>query len=159
MNEPPPIPPMAPLPRDQRNIDEDHLNLLSVFHFVGGGLALWGILFLMFHYEVMRFVMTNQSLWDNQKGGPSPAMFFRIFFIFYVAMGAWLIVSSALNIMSGLFLRRRKNRTFSLVVAGIDCLHFPFGTVLGIFTMIVLLRESVQRLYEGVGQSAPPQRF
>jgi len=31
---------LAPLPRDQRKIDKDHLNLLAIFHFVGAGLAL-----------------------------------------------------------------------------------------------------------------------
>jgi Concanavalin A-like lectin/glucanases superfamily len=30
---------LLPLPRDQRKIDADHLNLLAVFHFVGTGLA------------------------------------------------------------------------------------------------------------------------
>jgi hypothetical protein len=27
------------LPRDQRNIDANHLNLLAIFHFVGAGLV------------------------------------------------------------------------------------------------------------------------
>jgi hypothetical protein len=34
------------------------------------------------------------------------------------------------------------------VVAGINCLHIPLGTVLGIFTIVVLCRESVRELYE-----------
>jgi hypothetical protein len=37
-----PLPPLAPLPRDQRKIDADHLKLLAIFHFVGAGLAVWG---------------------------------------------------------------------------------------------------------------------
>jgi hypothetical protein len=28
---------LPPLPRDQRKIDADHLNLLAIFHFVGAG--------------------------------------------------------------------------------------------------------------------------
>jgi hypothetical protein len=35
-----------------------------------------------------------------------------------------------------------------MVIAGINCLSFPFGTALGIFTLIVLSRESVQALYK-----------
>jgi hypothetical protein len=31
--------PTPPLPRDQRKIDADHLNLPAIFHFVGAGLA------------------------------------------------------------------------------------------------------------------------
>lgn len=148
MNEPPTIPPMAPLPRNQRNVDEDHLNLLSVFHFVAAGFSLLGILFLFMHYTLMHFMFTNPAIWQNQKGGPPPAAFFGIFLIFYVIAGTWLVISGILNVMSGLFLRERKNRTFSFVVAVINCIHVPVGTVLGVFAIIVLSRESVIRLYE-----------
>ena len=34
---------LPPLPRDQRKIDADHLNLLAIFHFVGAGLALLAV--------------------------------------------------------------------------------------------------------------------
>jgi hypothetical protein len=148
MNELPPIPPMAPLPGNQRNVDEDHLNLLGIFHFVGAGLALLGILFLLAHFMVMHFIFMNPELWKDQKGGPPPAAFFGIFIIFYIAGGAFLLACGILNLMSGLFLRERKNRIFSMVVAGINCLHFPLGILLGVFTIIVLCRESVRRLYE-----------
>jgi len=37
---------------------------------------------------------------------------------------------------------------FSLIIAGINCVQFPFGTVLGVFTFVVLLRDSVRELYE-----------
>jgi hypothetical protein len=139
---------MAPLPRDQRKIDEDHLNLLSIFHFVGAGLALLGILFLIAHFMFMHFIFMSPDLWKAQRGGPPPAAFFGIFIIFYIIGGTFLLVMGILNVMSGLFLRERKNRTFSMVVAGINCLHFPLGILLGVFTIIVLCRESVRRLYE-----------
>jgi len=142
------IPPMAPLPRDQRNIDADHLNLLSIFHFVAAGLALLGILFLMVHYTFMHFMFTNPDLWKNQKQGPPPAEIFHVFIWFYIIFGAWFLVSGVLSVMSGVFLRQRKHRTFSLVVAAINCVHIPAGTVLGAFTIVVLVRQSVVALYK-----------
>lgn len=36
---------------------------------------------------------------------------------------------------------------YCLVMAGIECMFMPFGTVLGVFTIIVLMRESVQKLF------------
>jgi hypothetical protein len=36
----------------------------------------------------------------------------------------------------------------SLIVAELNCLQFPFGTVLGEFTFVVLLRGSVIELYD-----------
>jgi len=146
MNNIPPL--IAPLPRDQVAIDADHLNLLSIFHFVGAGLACLGILFLMAHFAAMHFVFTNQALWQDQKQAPPPAAFFKIFIWFYLAMGLWLLASAVLNVLSGVFLRMRKFRTFSFVVAGINCVHIPIGTVLGIFTIVVLTRDSVRELYE-----------
>jgi hypothetical protein len=35
-----------------------------------------------------------------------------------------------------------------MVVAGINCLHIPLGIVLGVFTIIILVRDSVRELYE-----------
>jgi hypothetical protein len=145
------LPPLAPLPRDQRNIDADHLNLLAVFHFVGAGLAVLGMLFLFAHYMFMHAIFANPAMWQNQKQPPPPPELFAMFAIFkwfYVIGGLWLILSMILNILSGLFLRATKHRTFSLVVAGINCLHIPLGTVLGIFTIVILVRESVREMYE-----------
>jgi Na+-driven multidrug efflux pump len=52
-----------------------------------------------------------------------------------------------LTIVSGRNIGQRRARTFSLVVAGINCLWVPLGTALGVCTLIVLMRESVNKLY------------
>jgi hypothetical protein len=139
---------LPPLPRDQRQIDADHLKLLSIFHFIGAGLALLGILFLLVHFAMFQAFFANPKMWENQKQGPPPAEFFAIFKWFYLVMAVWFVGSGILNVISGLCIRARKHRTFSMIVAGINCLHFPLGTVLGVFTIIVLIRDSVRELYE-----------
>jgi hypothetical protein len=142
---------IPPLPRSQHNVDQEHLNLLSIFHFVCAGLAVFGLLFLFAHYTIMHSVFMNPKLWENQKppaSGPPPAIFFKFFLWFYVIFGVWFIASGVLNLFSGFFLRARKRRTFSLVTAAINCLHIPLGTVLGVFTILVLSRESVRQLYQ-----------
>jgi hypothetical protein len=146
------IPPIAPLPNDQRNIDVDHLNLLSIFHFVSAGLGFVGMFFLMAYFAIMHVVFSNPSIWQNQRHGPPPPPeFFLIFHImtwFYLVLALWCMACAILNLLSGIFLRVRKHRTFSFVVAGINCLQIPIGTVLGIFTIVVLTRDSVRELYE-----------
>ena len=137
-----------PLPGERRKRDADHLNLLAIFHFVGAGLALFGILFLLLHFAIMHAVFANPKIWADQKNGPPPAEFFAIFQWLYLFAGVWLFTSLSLNVLSGLFLRARKHRTFSFAVAGLNCLHMPLGTVLGVFTIIVLNRASVRELYE-----------
>ena len=78
----------------------------------------------------------------------APAEFFAFFKWIYLAGGIWFMASCVVNVISGLCLRARKLRTFSLVVAGFNCMHLPLGTVLGVFTMIVLMRDSVRELYD-----------
>jgi hypothetical protein len=36
---------------------------------------------------------------------------------------------------------------FCLVMAGIACIFMPFGTALGVLTIIVLMRDSVRELF------------
>ncbi len=151
MNEPPPIPPMAPLPANQRSVDEDHLNLLSIFYFVSAGLSFFGILALFADYVFLHFFFSNPVFMGNQKGGPPPEAVFGFFLVFFMFFGALLVLLAILNVMTGFFLRERKHRTFSLVIAAIDCMQFPLGTALGVFTIIVLSRESVRKLYEANG--------
>jgi len=38
--------------------------------------------------------------------------------------------------------------TYCLVVAGVECILVPFGTVLGVLTLIVLSKESVKTIFE-----------
>jgi len=121
---------IPPLVRDQRKADADHLRLLSIFHYIGAGLATLGLGFLALHYLFLHAFLDNPDMWRNQKGGvPPPKEFFALFKWFYVIFGAWLVASGIANLLSGVFLGRRKHRTFSLVVAGINCVHIPLGTV------------------------------
>jgi hypothetical protein len=134
------------LAEDLRRKDDDHLKLLAVFHFVLSGLALLGIGFLFLHYSLMSKLMPQFGPWKNGSG--MPVEFGDMLFWYYLIMGAVLVAGCLANLFAGMFLRQRRHRMFCLVVAGFNCLMVPFGTVLGIFTFIVLLRDSVRRSYE-----------
>lgn len=137
--QPPPLP----------SKDAEHLRLLAIFHFVVAGLSILGIGFLIFHYSFMRMIFGNPQIWNNAKQPPpfNPAEFFHIFQWFYIIFGGFMLLGGILTLTSGLFIQRRVHRTFSLVIAGLNCLHFPFGTSLGVFTLIVLTKDSVMQLY------------
>lgn len=59
--------------------------------------------------------------------------------------------------LAGRWLAEHRNWTFCLVVACLNMINQPLGTILGIFTLIVLLRPSVKVLFRG--QSATSQQF
>ena len=137
---------------DQRRRDDEHLRLLSIFHFVVGGLAVAGMAFLCLHFLFFYFVFLNPAMWKGQQDAP-PEEFFHIFMWFYVFAGLFFAAAAVLNALSGWFLRQRTHRTFSLVVAGLDCLQIPCGTILGVFTIVILTRDSVRASYEACRSS------
>ncbi len=145
--------PLAPLLRDQRKVDAEHLKLLAVFHFVFAGLCIVGIGFLFAHWAFLHAFFANPELWKGQNQAPPPKEIFTVFRWFYLIFGILLVLGGVLNLISGLCLRSRRARIFSLIIAGLDILQMPFGTTLGVFTFIVLLRPSVVDLYEA---NTPP---
>ncbi len=146
--EPPPVqpPPFPYVPPPQQN-DAEHLKLLSIFHYVFGGFAVLGIGFLVVHFFLMRMIFTRPEMFANGGGKPPPPEMFQIFMGFYVVGALLLIAMAVANILSGIFLRRRKHRLFSMILAGFNCLQMPFGTALGVFTFVVLQRPTVRHLY------------
>src|SRR5262249_13693013 len=111
--------------------------------------AVLGIGFLALHFMFMRFFFLNPEIWKDQKNPPpfKPEDLFKVLIWFYLIGAVFFLACAVLNLLSGLFLRRRQNRTFSMVVAGINCLHIPFGTILGVMTLLVLGRDSVRKSY------------
>jgi hypothetical protein len=128
--------------------DVEHLRMLAIFHFVSAGLALAGLAFLALHYSVMQAVFADPEMFKNVKGGPPPQEFFAFMKIFYAVGSIWFVLSGVSNLMSAIYMRRRTHRVFSMVVAGFNCLYMPLGTLLGVFTFVVLGRDSVIAMYE-----------
>jgi hypothetical protein len=125
------------------------VKLLAIFHFVFGGLAFVGIGFLCVHYAIMHTVFSNPDIWKSQPQIMPPKAFLDAFIWFYLFMGALLLTGLVLNVLSGMFLLQKRNRLFSLIIGGLNCLQIPFGTALGVFTILVLSRDSVRQLYAG----------
>ena len=136
---------LAPV-RDRRVVDAGHLNTLSTLHYIGAGLALLGLAVIAVNFAVFDTVMKNPAVWKDHPA-PPPAEFFDIFKWVYGALGGLYGLSLVGNLLAGIYLRARKHRTFCFVVAALNTLHVPLGTVLGIFTIVVLGRDSVRSMF------------
>ena len=128
------------------NQDQEHLRLLAIFHYVMAGIT---TLFSMFPllYLGLGLAMIFGGEHFKDKNGPPPEIFGWFLVIFgsvFILLGLTLALLIFLN---GRFLARRTHYTFCQVAAGVECLMMPFGTVLGVFTLIVLSRESVKQLF------------
>jgi len=139
--------------------DEEHLNLLALFHYVVGGIGAVFACFPLIHVGLGVAMLFDSKMLAGANGSPPPA-FAGIFFIllggFLVLLG-WAM--AVCTVVSGRFLGKRKRRMFSFVIAAILCAFMPFGTVLGVFTIIVLSRDSVKSLYDkpSVLGAIPPE--
>jgi hypothetical protein len=129
------------------NDDVQHLKLLTVFHYVLAGItALMGC-FPVFHLAVGIAVLSGHL--ETHPNNPAEATLLGWIFTGAAVVMITLAWSFAIALLcAGRFLQQQRRRTFCLVVAGAECLMMPFGTVLGVFTIIVLLRPSVRQLFD-----------
>ena len=121
---------------------------LTVFHYVLSGLSLMGGVFLSLHYCVMNMTFGHPDVPNGGQNVPFDTyQFFAAFRWFYIAMGLMMAVSVVINLASGYSLFRRKYRVFSIAVASVDCVIAPLGIVLGVFTIMHLVKDSVIEEY------------
>lgn len=125
------------------NQDDEHLRMVSVLHYVWGGLigffSAFGILYAIFGGAAMIFAA-------GEHNGPPVFIgaVFMLFGFFFVLICGSL---SALTIWAGRNLAQRKRYKFCIVMACLACASFPLGTALGVFTLVVLLRPSVKQMF------------
>lgn len=120
--------------------DAEHLRLLAIFHKVVAGLGVLFSLFPAIHLAIGLGIVSGRI--PHQEGD---AAWVGWFFVAFAA--TWIITGltlSACLFQAGRYLQQRRHYTFCLVMAALACMLAPFGTVLGVFTIIVLMRESVR---------------
>jgi len=135
--------------------ESEHLQLLAIFHYVVAGLAALVSFFPLFYSVVGGFLLYAAEHPGPNNQEPPPAFLGWIF----IALGAVFFVVSLTKaictLIAGQWLSRRKGYSFALVMACIECLFVPFGTILGFFTVVALSRESVKALFFGTETPTP----
>jgi hypothetical protein len=132
--------------------DRQYLQLITIFHYVVAGLtALFGCV-PIFHLVIGLSMLFGGFFNEVAVQGTEEAILMTMFGLMFTFLPLLLIVSfwglAVATAVSGYFIQTRQRRLFSIGVAAINCVLFPFGTVLGVFTIIVLVRPSVVALYE-----------
>ena len=131
------------------NKDLDHLKLLGIFHTILGVLAiLFGLAFGILYIALG----ANPNL--EVSGNLSPSNARELLIVVGIVV---LVLSSTygiLMIIAGGMLRKHRGYGFCFFVSILDLLGFP-SLILGIFTLIVLVRPTVKELFKG-GGALPP---
>lgn len=135
-------------------LDQEHLRLLRIGFIVGGGAdALVALVMLL--YVLIGFVIVGAgAAVPTRPGEPSPALFGMFFVVFGLVMTFGLGGLSALKLSAARALGKRRSKLLIQVAAACACLQMPWGVLLGVFTFLVLGRDSVKRLFE---DGAPAQ--
>ncbi len=123
--------------------DSEHLRLLSIFYYIAGGLTACFACIPFIHVG-LGLVMVLGGF--EGPDGPPAAMGWL-----FVVLGAMAIILgwtfAGLFLYTGRCLGGKKHYVFCIVVAALSCLQIPLGTVLGVFTIVVLARPSVKELF------------
>jgi len=130
------------------NQDKEHLRLLAIFHYVVAGLAALFSFFPLLYTTVGAIFIFAARHGTPKPGEELPPEFLGWIFIVLGALFFLAGVTMAICILiAGRSLSLCKRYSFALVMACIECLFMPFGTILGVFTIVVLSRESVKALF------------
>ena len=136
--------------------DTEHLQLLAIFHYVVAGLAAVFSFFPLLYTTIGVIFIFAARHGAAKPGEDLPPEFLG--WIFAVLGSVLFLIGIAMAIcilMTGRSLALRKRYSFALVMACIECLFIPFGTILGVFTIVVLSRESVKALFSNTHTPGP----
>lgn len=129
---------MSPTEND-RNLD-----LLGIFYYVLSGITAFISLFPIIHIVIGVLALTGNM--PDMKREES-----LVFGGIFAGVGAFILLCgmgfALCLLLAGRKLRARRSHTFCLVMAGISCLFMPFGTVLGVFTIIMLTKPEVRAAF------------
>lgn len=125
--------------------DEQHLQILSIFQYVVGGLAALIACFPLIHLAIGIGIVISSLTQPSVDGPPVWFGFFFIGIAGVIILIGWAFAVCIL--LSGWFMAKRKHYTYCLVMAGVECMFNPFGTVLGVFTILTLVRPSVKEAF------------
>jgi hypothetical protein len=140
--------------------DAQHLRWLAIGHYVVAGLIAFFSCFGLFHVVFGLMFLANPPA-PAAGDPPFPAQLFGLMFAgigAVVVLGGWAF--AALTVAAGRFIGARRRHTFCIIIAALNCAVFPVGTVLGVFTILVLSRPTVRSMFAPapavVPDSAPP---
>ena len=124
--------------------DYQHLKWLSLgFYFHAALIALFACFgFFYFYFGIVMLA----GGFEHDKNPPPPFVGWLLIgmALVLIVLGSTLAIC---NILTGKYLKRQTNYIFCIVIAAVNCMSSPLGLVLCIFTIIVLLRESVKALF------------
>jgi hypothetical protein len=134
----------------QSEVDSEQLKLLSWGYIISGSIAACFSVIGLFYACMGIFMGVVFSQAPIGRAGKVLSAFAASLFAGVgTALFLLTIAAAIARFWTAHCIRQRRSRTFCMIVAAITCMEFPLGTALGIFSLTVLGRASVARLFNG----------
>jgi hypothetical protein len=133
----------------QQLLDDEHLRLLRLGYLISGVVTAPWALFPLIHVTIGIVMLLVGFTAAGKHADPGARIVGLIFVIIGTSLSAAFASLAILKLLAARRLRERRSKTFCLVVAAITCLGLPYGTALGVFTILVLRRPSVDASFRG----------
>lgn len=133
------------------------LKLLAIGYYIQGGLFAAYTLLATLYFCFLGAVFSNLPSANGNNLPPAAIHVLAGIFGVIVLLG---LAYAVLQFLAAYWLTRRRARVYTLVIAALNCFCVPYGTVLGIFTFLVLQRPSAKQLFSGslaAGELSPIQ--
>lgn len=89
-------------------------------------------------------IAPNEFVSSSEMHAEWIGWFFLVGATFLILLG---FAISAGIIFAGYSIANKKNHTYCLIISGIECMFVPLGTILGVFSVLLLSKESVKTLF------------
>lgn len=126
--------------------DLEHLRLLKLGYYVTAGVTGFASLFAAVPIG-MGAMLSSGALPVREGSSDDPQVAGLVLLGVGVALLVFGLVATLLIYFTGRSLVQRRRWMLCMVVAALQCLSIPWGTVLGVCTIIVLDRDSVRALF------------
>ena len=132
-------------------LDEERLRWLGFFHYISGVVTIGFSSMFIFHLIFFGFITTNPEFFGEQFNTDESIEGLKIIKAFLWVFSGLVVLGitfGVLELISGYYIRKKKHRTFSFIVAIPRMLFIPYGTVLSVLTVMLLDQKSVKKIYE-----------
>lgn len=132
-------------PQAQQQMDERHLRYLVIANYIYAAMHALGLVIALGVVVVASGAITFGGI---ESGAPEAQIAGLAVGVIGSIVVVVLLASTVLQFLVARFLDQRRSHTYCFVISILNALNVPLGTILGVLTLIVLMRPSVQAVFE-----------
>ena len=123
--------------------DKSHLNLLGIFYYISGAINAV-VLLIMVIFGGVALVATVAASRQDPEAAIAAIIITVVFGFSFLLVGTITV----LTFLAAHGLQNCQRKILIYIVAALSCMSVPLGTILGVFTFIVMARPGVPAAFD-----------